>query len=54
MIVDSLVAGAKRSLLSAGVLEENIIIQNVPGSYELPFAVQRQVQCSFVTLEGFL
>lgn len=41
MIVDSLVAGAKRSLLSAGVLEENILIQNVPGSYELPFAVQR-------------
>jgi 6,7-dimethyl-8-ribityllumazine synthase len=41
VIIDSLVAGAKRSLLSAGVLEENIIIQNVPGSYELPFAVQR-------------
>lgn len=40
VIVDSLVAGAKKSLLSAGVSEENIIIQNVPGSYELPFAVQ--------------
>lgn len=44
-IVDALVAGAKKSLLSAGVAEENITIQSVPGSYELPFAVQRLVHC---------
>lgn len=50
-IIDPLVAGAKKSLLSAGVPEENIVIESVPGSYELPFAVQRvyaasQIQAS--------
>ncbi|RJE17599.1 6,7-dimethyl-8-ribityllumazine synthase [Aspergillus sclerotialis] len=40
-IISPLVEGAKKSLLSAGVLEENITVQSVPGSYELPFAVQR-------------
>ncbi|KAI9874560.1 MAG: hypothetical protein M1830_009620 [Pleopsidium flavum] len=40
-IIDPLVAGAKKSLTAAGVKDENIIIQSVPGSYELPFAVQR-------------
>ncbi|KAL2007129.1 hypothetical protein VTN00DRAFT_8567 [Thermoascus crustaceus] len=40
-IIEPLVAGAKKSLLSAGVAEDNITIQSVPGSYELPFAVQR-------------
>ncbi|KAL1981180.1 hypothetical protein VTN96DRAFT_2981 [Rasamsonia emersonii] len=47
-IVDALVAGAKKSLLSAGVAEENITIQSVPGSYELPFAVQRIYAASHV------
>jgi 6,7-dimethyl-8-ribityllumazine synthase len=28
-------------ILAAGVLEENITVQTVPGSYELPLAVQR-------------
>jgi 6,7-dimethyl-8-ribityllumazine synthase len=41
VIVDSLVAGAKRRLLSAGLAEENIVVQSVPGSYELPSAVQQ-------------
>ncbi|EPS27548.1 hypothetical protein PDE_02491 [Penicillium oxalicum 114-2] len=50
-IIDSLVAGAKKSLFAAGVKEENITIQTVPGSYELPIGVQRlyaasQVQAS--------
>ena len=40
-IISPLVEGAKKSLLSAGVLEENITVQSVPGSYELPFTVQR-------------
>lgn len=40
-IIDALVDGAKRELLNAGVKEENIVIQSVPGSYELPYAVQR-------------
>jgi 6,7-dimethyl-8-ribityllumazine synthase len=40
-IIDSLVAGAKKSLLAAGVTEDNITVQTVPGSYELPLGVQR-------------
>ncbi|KAL1883528.1 lumazine synthase [Paecilomyces lecythidis] len=40
-IIDPLIAGAKKTLLAAGVAEENIVLQSVPGSYELPFAVQR-------------
>ncbi|MCJ1366953.1 hypothetical protein MMC16_006084 [Acarospora aff. strigata] len=40
-IIDPLVTGARKSLAAAGVKDENIITQSVPGSYELPFAVQR-------------
>src|SRR5438552_302924 len=40
-IIEALVAGARKAMIVAGVTEENIIIQSVPGSYELPFAVQR-------------
>ncbi|PWY76157.1 glutamine-fructose-6-phosphate t [Aspergillus heteromorphus CBS 117.55] len=40
-IIGPLVDGAKRSLLSAGVSEGNIMVHSIPGSYELPFAVQR-------------
>lgn len=43
-IIENLVAGAKKSLFAAGVKEENITIQTVPGSYELPIGVQRYVQ----------
>lgn len=43
-MIDALVAGAKKSLKEAGVKDENIVLQTVPGSYELPFAVQRYVQ----------
>lgn len=42
-IIDALLAGAKKELAAAGVKSENIVIQDVPGSYELPFAVQRYV-----------
>lgn len=42
-IIENLVAGAKKSLFAAGVKEENITIQTVPGSYELPIGVQRYV-----------
>ncbi|KOS48139.1 hypothetical protein ACN38_g936 [Penicillium nordicum] len=41
VIIEQLVSGAKKNLLAAGVLEENITVQTVPGSYELPLAVQR-------------
>lgn len=40
-IIDALVAGAKKQLLAAGVTEENITVETVPGSYELPIGVQR-------------
>lgn len=42
-IINALLSGAKKSLLAAGVTEDNITVQSVPGSYELPFAVQRSV-----------
>ena len=40
-IITALVAGARKALSAAGVLEPNIVVQDVPGSYELPFAIQR-------------
>ncbi|KAJ5130172.1 6-7-dimethyl-8-ribityllumazine synthase [Penicillium bovifimosum] len=46
VIIDSLVAGAKKNLLLAGVSEDNITVQTVPGSYELPLAVQRLYSAS--------
>ncbi|KAG2731810.1 hypothetical protein G9P44_005397 [Scheffersomyces stipitis] len=36
-IIDALVAGAKKRMLELGVKEENIIIETVPGSFELPY-----------------
>jgi len=40
-IIESLVFGCQKALLASGVARENIIIESVPGSYELPLAVQR-------------
>jgi len=44
-------------MLSQGVKEENIIVESVPGSYELPLAVQRvyaasQIQSTASTVAG--
>ncbi|RLP61850.1 6,7-dimethyl-8-ribityllumazine synthase [Candida albicans Ca529L] len=36
-IIDALVAGAVKRLQEFGVKEENIIIETVPGSFELPY-----------------
>ena len=44
--MDRLVAGAMGQLLEHGVHEEDIIIRDVPGCWELPFAVQGYVQVS--------
>jgi 6,7-dimethyl-8-ribityllumazine synthase len=33
--------GTKKALAAAGVQQDNIVIQSVPGSYELPFAVKQ-------------
>lgn len=56
-IIDSLIAGTKKSLTAAGVKEENIVVESVPGSYELPLAVQRvyaasQIQSTASTVAG--
>jgi len=40
-MIEALLSGVKKSLSAGGVKEENIVIQSVPGSYELPYAVQR-------------
>lgn len=40
-IIEALVSGARKALLASGVKEENIVTESVPGSYELPLAVQR-------------
>ncbi|EGD85403.1 6,7-dimethyl-8-ribityllumazine synthase [Trichophyton rubrum D6] len=45
-IIEALVAGAKKSILAAGVKEENIVVQSVPGSYELPFGVKSVYEAS--------
>ena len=47
-IISALVSGARKTLLASGVKEENIVIQDVPGSYELPLAVQRMYASSQV------
>jgi 6,7-dimethyl-8-ribityllumazine synthase len=53
-IVDPLVASARSALISSGVPRQNIVIDSVPGSYELPFACQKviaasQIQASSLT-----
>lgn len=40
-IINPLLAGAKAKLEECGVKESNIVVQTVPGSWELPIAVQR-------------
>lgn len=42
-IIEALVSGAKKTLLASGIKEENIVVESVPGSYELPLAAQRYV-----------
>ena len=47
-VISALVSGTKKALLAAGVQERNIVVQSVPGSYELPYAVQRVYAASTV------
>ena len=47
-IISALIEGTKKSLKAAGVRDENIIVQDVPGSYELPYAVQRVYSASTI------
>ncbi|KAI1780133.1 6,7-dimethyl-8-ribityllumazine synthase [Hypoxylon cercidicola] len=45
-IIEPLLRGTKEKLLSCGVKESNIVVQSVPGSWELPIAVQRMYAAS--------
>ncbi|KAH6625956.1 6,7-dimethyl-8-ribityllumazine synthase [Chaetomium sp. MPI-SDFR-AT-0129] len=47
-IIDPLLTGAKAKLQECGVKESNIVVQTVPGSWELPIAVQRLYAASQV------
>lgn len=47
-IIDALLFGTKKALADAGVKAENISIQSVPGSYELPYAVKQLFSASQV------
>ena len=40
-ITEGLFSGAKEALIDCGVLQENIIRWNVPGSFELPFGCKK-------------
>lgn len=45
-LIDPLIEGARKKLLASGVKETSIVIQSVPGSWELPIAVQRLYSAS--------
>ncbi|KAF2702943.1 hypothetical protein K504DRAFT_508572 [Pleomassaria siparia CBS 279.74] len=47
-IIDALLAGTQKALSDAGVKPENISLQSVPGSYELPYAVKQMFAASQV------
>ncbi|CAK5277515.1 unnamed protein product, partial [Mycena citricolor] len=47
-VIDALLAGAISKLKESGVKESNIIIQSVPGSFELPLACSRVIAGSHV------
>ncbi|KAG1903892.1 6,7-dimethyl-8-ribityllumazine synthase [Suillus fuscotomentosus] len=47
-VIDSLVAGAINKLKACGVKDSNIIVQSVPGSFELPFACSKMIAGSYV------
>ncbi|KAG9236881.1 6,7-dimethyl-8-ribityllumazine synthase [Amylocarpus encephaloides] len=47
-IIEPLLAGAQAKLLASGVKESNIIVQSVPGSWELPIAISKMYSASLV------
>ncbi|KAF2281046.1 Lumazine synthase [Westerdykella ornata] len=47
-IIDALLDGTVKALKDSGVREENIIVQSVPGSWELPMAVKQMYSASQV------
>ncbi|CAI6342009.1 unnamed protein product [Periconia digitata] len=56
-LIDALLSGTRKALKASGVKDENIVVQSVPGSYELPYAVKQlysasQVQSSSTGIVG--
>ncbi|KAF9484707.1 Lumazine synthase [Pholiota conissans] len=49
-IIDSLVAGAISKLKESGVKEGNIVVETVPGSFELPLACSRMIAGSHIQI----
>nr|GAT45812.1 MFS general substrate transporter [Mycena chlorophos] len=47
-VIDALVKGCVEKLRASGVKESNIVIQSVPGAYELPMACQKVIAGSHV------
>ncbi|EPE09224.1 dimethyl-8-ribityllumazine synthase [Ophiostoma piceae UAMH 11346] len=45
-IIDPLLEGAKAKLIKSGVAAGNIVVESVPGAWELPIAVQRFLSAS--------
>lgn len=45
-VIDALLKGSVTKLKAVGVKESNIVVQSVPGSYELPMAVSKYVKPS--------
>ena len=43
LVIEALVAGAVLKLKESGVKEANIVVQSVPGSFELPLACSKYV-----------
>jgi 6,7-dimethyl-8-ribityllumazine synthase len=42
-VIDALLAGAVAKLKEHGVKDVNIVVESVPGSYELPLAASKSV-----------
>jgi hypothetical protein len=53
-VIDALVNGAKKKLNEAGVLDQNIVTQTVPGSFELPLACQRSAPYPYFSYSSLL
>lgn len=43
-VISALVDGCKAKLLAHGVKEDNIVVESVPGSFELPYATKLLVE----------
>jgi 6,7-dimethyl-8-ribityllumazine synthase len=51
-VIDALVAGAIAKLKENGVKEKNIVVESVPGSFELPLACAKCVIFHTITSQS--